>query len=127
MLCYLQNPLENIDGIEEEAPAFTSKSELEQSSEILDPDDDEETSGSRDANEPGQEAIESSPSSKDGDRLDLVPTDVQSPKVDGESSTTDLKEEENLESGSEDKQASPEIADGLSQPPGTCTGTILAY
>ena len=52
-------------------------------------------------------------------------TNEQTPEVDDEGPASQLEEaKETLE---EDKQSSPETADGLSQPPGTFTGTILAY
>lgn len=87
----MQNPLENIDGIEEKVPTLTFETELEHSRES-------------------------------------VPRNEQAPEVDDEGPTTQVEEEkEDLERGFEEKQASPETPDGLSQPPGICTGTILAY
>jgi hypothetical protein len=73
-----------------------------------------------------QDTIESREDSEDGDHPESVPRNEQSPEVDDEGPTTQSEEEkENLESGFEDKRALQEIADGLSQPPGTCTGSVF--
>ena len=95
--------------------------EVEHSKGILVPEDDE-ASRLRDADELEQEAFGSAFVSNNGDHPESVSSDKLSPKVDEGPS---VEEKEILESGSENKQVLPEIADGLSQPAGTCAGTIM--